>query len=335
MALGLVLPTTLPMKAPTAPVRSLKYADVAVTATAGEFAGVYRGKQYHPADINTVLDRAQDSNVQKVLLTGMSLHDVDFNLALAKARPVQCGITVGVHPYHAAEPAAEDGYIEKLGETVDGLLRQTPRAIRAFGELGLDYDRLDRATKDVQIQTFTSQLDLFVQRKWDLPLFLHCRAAFDDFVEIITPYLPNLPCSGLVHSFVGTAAQMHTLTRLGFDVSVNGFSFKDADSLQLVSEVPLANLQIETDAPWGEVRDGDEIWKRYGVHFKGSEAKRKKKDKWEEGCMVKDRNESSCIERVAFVVAGCQGRSIEEVTEAAWENSLRMFWSDADTARAV
>lgn len=306
---------------------NLRYADVAVTATAGEFAGIYRDKQYHQGDINTVLDRAQQANVQKVLLTGMSLHDVDFNLALAKARPTQCGITVGVHPYHAAEPAAEQGYLEKLGETIDGLLQQTPRAIRAFGELGLDYDRLDRAAKEVQIQTFKDQLDLFVARKWDLPLFLHCRAAFDDFVEIITPYLPHLPRSSLVHSFVGTAAQMHTLTQLGFDVSVNGFSFKDADSLQLVSEVPLAKLQIETDAPWGEVRDNDAIWKRYGVHYKSSEAKRTKKDKWEEGCMIKDRNESCCIERVAFVVAGCQGRSVEEVAEAAWQNSNKMFWS--------
>lgn len=322
-----VLPASLPTRAPIASTGTLRYADVAVTAMAGEFAGVYRGKQYHPADINAVLDRAQNANVQKVLLTGMSLHDVGFNLALAKARPAQCGITVGVHPYRAAEPEADACYLRKLGDTIDDLLRQTPSVIRGFGELGLDYDRLDRAAKEVQIQTFTAQLDLFVQRKWDLPLFLHCRAAFDDFVDVITPYLPHLPRSGLVHSFVGTASQMHKLTQLGFDVSVNGFSFKDADSLQLVSEVPLANLQIETDAPWGEVRDGDEIWKRYGVHFKGSEAKRKKKDKWEEGCMVKERNESCCIERVAFIVAGCQGRSVQEVAEAAWENSVKMFWS--------
>lgn len=327
MASGPVIPASLLTGAPTAPTSDLRYADVAVTATANEFAGVYRGKQYHAADIIPVLDRAQNVGVQKVLLTGMSLHDVDFNLALARARPTQCSITVGVHPYHAAEPPGEEGYLDKMADKIDELLQGTPSVLKAFGELGLDYDRLDRATKEVQIQTFTAQLDLFVQRKWNLPLFLHCRAAFDDFVELITPYLPHLPRSGLVHSFVGTAAQMHKLTKLGFDVSVNGFSFKDSDSLQLVSEIPLAKLQIETDAPWGEVRDVDAIWKRYGTHFQSREAKRKKKDKWEEGCMVKDRNESCCIERVAFVVAGCQGRSVEDVAEAAWANSLKMFWS--------
>lgn len=330
MAPGLVLPDSLPTSAPAAISSELRYADVAVTATGAEFSGVYRGKQYHQPDIEAVLERAQGARVPKVLLTGMRLSDVNFNLSLAKKRPDQCGITVGVHPYHAAEPEADQKYISNLGDTVDGLTRESPRLLRAFGELGLDYDRLDRADKDVQIKTFKAQLDLFLERKWDLPLFLHCRAAFDDFVDIMTPYLPRLPRSGLVHSFVGTAAQMHKLVELGFDVSVNGFSFKDGDSLLMVSEIPLAKLQIETDAPWGEVKDGDEVWKRYGVHYRNKEAKKKKKDKWEEGCMIKERNESCCIERVAFVVAGCQSRSVGEVAEAAWNNSIKMFWPEQD-----
>lgn len=328
MAPGLTLPTSLPISAPPAMSMEPRYADVAVTATGAEFAGVYRGKQYHQPDIEAVLDRAQGARVDKVLLTGMRLSDVGFNLAIARKRPHQCGITVGIHPYHAAEPEADHEYIARLGAIVDGLMQESPRLLRAFGELGLDYDRLDRADKEVQIKTFKAQLDLFVEIKWDLPLFLHCRAAFDDFVDIITAYIPQLPRSGLVHSFVGTAAQVHKLVELGFDVSANGFSFKDADSLQMVSEIPLAKLQIETDAPWGEVKDGDEIWKRYGIKYQNKEAKRKKKDKWEEGCMIKERNESCCIERVAFVVAGCQGRAVEDIAEAAWNNSIQMFWEE-------
>lgn len=330
MAPVVALPTSLPTGPPGPPSTAVKYADVAVTATGAEFAGIYRGKQYHPADMDLVLARAVNANVLKVLLTGMSVQDIDFNQALVQARPKQCAMTVGVHPYHAAEPEENVGFFDRLGDAVDNLLQDWPGAVRAFGELGLDYDRLDRADKEVQIRTFRAQLDLFVAREWDLPLFLHCRAAFEDFVDILTPYLRQLPRSGLVHSFVGTAAQMHRLTDLGFDVSVNGFSFKDADSLQMVSEVPLAKLQIETDAPWGEVKDGDEVWKRYGIHCESTEVKRKKKDKFEAGCMVKDRNESCCIERVAFVVAGCQGRSVEEVAEAAWANSVKMFWPEVE-----
>lgn len=323
-----ILPASLPLTAPKASSRALRFADVAVTATAGEFKGIYRGKQYHETDFEASLVRAQEADVRKVLLTGMSLHDVKYNLGYARSRPTQCGITVGAHPYHAAEPEAEEGYLEQMGHMINRLLTESPQLIRAYGELGLDYDRLDRASKEVQIRTFKAQLDLFVERKWDLPLFLHCRAAFDDFVAVIEPYLPRLPRSGLVHSFVGTASQMLHFVKLGLDVSVNGFSFKDSESLQMVGQIPLEKLQIETDAPWGEVKDGDEVWKRYGVNYKGKEGKRKKKDKWEPGCMIKERNESCCIGRVAFVVAGCSGRTVEEVTEASWHNSIKMFWWD-------
>ncbi|KAM0817275.1 putative TatD family hydrolase [Seiridium cardinale] len=56
-----------------------------------------------------------------------------------------------------------------------------------FVTLGLDYDRLNHAGKGTQITTFKAQLDMFVEEKWDLPLFLYCRASFDDFVQVIGP----------------------------------------------------------------------------------------------------------------------------------------------------
>lgn len=168
------------------------------------------------------------------------------------------------------------------------------------------------------------QLEIFVREGWDLPLFLHCRAAFEDFVEIITPYLGRLPRRGLVHSFVGSKEQMERLVELGFDVSVNGFSFQTQESLEMVAAIPLERLQIETDAPWGEIKSTAEVAKRYLVNAPPSPAS-KKKDKWDVGCMVKERNESCGIVRVAYIVAGLKGISVEEVTEAAWRNSVAMF----------
>ncbi|KAB5583652.1 endodeoxyribonuclease-like protein [Coniochaeta sp. 2T2.1] len=54
-----------------------------------------------------------------------------------------------------------------------------------------------------------------------------------------------------------------------------------------------------------------------------------KKEKWEEGAMVKGRNESCTIERVAKIVAGIKGISVEEVCEAAWANTVKVFGLDA------
>ncbi|KAH6895931.1 hypothetical protein B0T10DRAFT_229230 [Thelonectria olida] len=314
-----------PKDAPSPPKSQLRFADVAVTATANDFKGIYRNKQYHEPDFVHTADRARDAGVSKIMLTGMSLADVEFNGDIARSKPSQCYVTVGVHPYHAAE-LDEGGkdYIGKLEQSVKDALAESPVHIGAFGELGLDYDREVHASKHVQIRAFKAQLDLFVANAWDLPLFLHCRNAFDDFVDIITPYLDKLPRRGLVHSFVGPVVQMEKLVELGFDVSVNGFSFKDQESLQMVSKIPLERLQIETDAPWGELKATSDLVKRYCANAKPLPAA-KKKDKWDAKCMIKERNESCTMERVAYIVAGLKGIGVEEVAEAAWKNSIRMF----------
>ncbi|KAI1769120.1 hypothetical protein GGR53DRAFT_474525 [Hypoxylon sp. FL1150] len=50
-----------------------------------------------------------------------------------------------------------------------------------------------------------------------------------------------------------------------------------------------------------------------------------KKEKWVEGAMVKGRNEPCMIERVGKIVAGIKGVTIEEVCEAAWRNTTKVF----------
>jgi len=207
---------------------------------------------------------------------------------------------------------------------IQDLLQNEPGIVVAFGELGLDYDHLAKAPKEVQIRTFKRQLELITAEQWQLPLFLHCRAAFDDFVEVIRPYLSSLPRKGLVHSFVGTRREMDILVDMGFDISVNGFSFRDRESLDMVCHIPMVRLQLETDAPWGEIQPSAEVSKAYLAHATALPAS-KKRDKFELGSMVKTRNESCTIERVAMVVAGLKGLSVEEVATHAWENSCRMF----------
>ncbi|CAD0113268.1 unnamed protein product, partial [Aureobasidium uvarum] len=320
-----------PEAAPTKPSKELIYADVAVTATAKEFAGIYRGKQYHEPDVAHVLERAADAGVKKILLTGMSASDIVFNAQVARSQPSQCSITVGVHPYHASEPYenGSDGeeYLTAMANKTNELLHSSPALVAAYGELGLDYDHLSLADKETQLRCFHDQLDLFLAQEWQLPLFLHCRAAFDDFVAVMEKYIDRLPRRGLVHSFVGTEAQMQKLVAMGLDVSVNGFSFKDLESLEMVAAVPLHALQLETDAPWGNIQTSSEVATRYLANAPSLPAS-KKKDKFAMGSMVKERNESCCMRQVAFIVAGLKGISVEEVASAAWKNSVKMFWAE-------
>ena len=50
-----------------------------------------------------------------------------------------------------------------------------------------------------------------------------------------------------------------------------------------------------------------------------------KKEKFEKGLMVKGRNEPVTICHVAHVIASVKGIPVEQVCQAAWNNSIRMF----------
>lgn len=156
-----------------------------------------------------------------------------------------------------------------------------------------------------------------------LPLFLHVRSSCSDFIEIIKPYLPKLPRGGLVHSFAGSKDEMLQLVRLGLGISVNGVCFRTDEQLEMIRHIPLDRLQLETDAPWCEIVMSDAI-SMYLDNARSLPASRKH-GKFVFGQMVKGRNESCTMERVAMVVAKLKGLSVGRVADAAWNNSVRMF----------
>lgn len=248
-----------------------------------------------------------------------------------------------------------------------------PSSLVAFGEFGLDYDRLHYCPRDIQLHSFAAQLGLAARLTPQLPLFLHSRAAHGDFVRLLKdalgPRLERLEKGGVVHSFTGTVEEMRELSSLGLYIGVNGCSFKTAENCAVVKEIGLDRLMIETDGPWCEIRPSHEGWKYLlppkpaGADMNGADSgsatptllangaaetpakggrkqgkknqkkepevperfKVVKKEKWEEGAMVKGRNEPCTIERVAMIVAGIKGVSVEEVCEAAWANTAKVF----------
>ena len=192
----------------------------------------------------------------------------------------------------------------------------------AFGEIGLDYDRLFLSPKETQLKYFEPQLDLAVELQ--MPLFLHSRACSEDFERILKSRLDKLPKRGLVHSFTGTIAEMQALVDLGFDIGVNGCSLKTEENLAVVKEIPLERLQIETDGPWCEIRASHASSK----HLQDSGLnipKAVKKEKWQKGLMVKGRNEPCTIPHVAHVIGKVKGIPVDQICEVAWNNSTKMF----------
>lgn len=236
---------------PLPPHPLIKYFDIGVNFTDPMFHGSYNGKLHHQSDIEDVILRAKTFNVRKMLLTGSSLEESRHALQIASSYPDFLYSTVGVHPCSVNEinKNNETHYLESLKELA--LSGKKTGVVRAFGEIGLDYDRLHYTSKEHQLEYFEKQLDIAVEV--GLPLFLHMRAANDDFIKVIKPYLPQLK-NGVVHSFTGTKEELERLLELGFYIGVNGCSLKTDENLQVVKEIPLERLMIETDAPWCEIR---------------------------------------------------------------------------------
>ena len=116
---------------------------------------------------------------------------------------------------------------------------------------------------------------------------------------------------------------MRELIDLGFHIGINGCSMKTEENLEVVKDVPLNRLQLETDGPWCEIRAshaGMGYLKEQEEPFK-----KVKKEKWDGEAMVKGRNEPAEIVKVAKVVAGVKGVGVEEVVDSAWRNSIEMF----------
>lgn len=225
--------------------------------------------KYHEDDLGDVIQRAKDVGCQKLMVTGSDITESRkaYKLAQDHRMPRQdltklpCLLTyllihntsagfiystVGVHPCNTKHldshvPSAES-YLSELKQLA--ITGAASGYITAFGEIGLDYDRLFLSSMEQQKKYFLLQLDL--AEEVGLPLFLHSRAAASDFEAMLFPRLSKLK-GGLVHSFTGTADEMRRLVDAGLYVGVNGCSLKTEENLDVVRQIPLNRLMLETD----------------------------------------------------------------------------------------
>ncbi|KAI1171147.1 TatD family hydrolase [Nemania sp. FL0916] len=407
-----------------------RYIDIGINLADPIFRGIYHGKERHPDDLSAVVSRAQEVGCQKLIITGSDFTSSRHALEIAKGYPGIVYTTAGIHPCSSAifssshtshdaqaytmpsdpdptQPVSEEHLpcpsktqkiISELRTLIEGARSAQPGALVAFGEIGLDYDRLHYCSRRVQLHSFAAQLDLVLSLTPQPPLFLHSRAAHSDFVGLLRekfgPKLEKLVKGGVVHSFTGTAAEMRELADLGLYIGTNGCSFKTAENCDVVREIPGDRLMLETDGPWCEIRPTHAGWTHLltakargeGIYYDAAlrnraivdgedsaattpastavptrtatpnplqdaapkqparppkKPKKKepevperwrivKKEKWVEGAMVKGRNEPCMIERVGQVVAGIRGESLEDVCEAAWANTVKVFGLGVD-----
>ena len=147
--------------------------------------------------------------------------------------------TVGYHPDDIA-----DFNIEKL----EKFFVEKDNKLVALGEIGLDYFH-NKENKLDQIEMFEKQIQL--AKKYNMPIVVHCREAYQDTYETLKKYAPY--DQGVVmHCYSGSWEFAKQLLKLGIKFSFTGtVTYKNAKNVQEVAQnLPDESFFFETDSPY-------------------------------------------------------------------------------------
>ena len=191
-------------------------------------------KEYYD-NIDEILNTAKNSNVTRYINNGCNSETNKEIINLVNKYDNMYG-ALGIHPESVEEYKSEDlKYIE------DNI---SNKKIIAIGEIGLDY-YYTKENKNEQIKLFEKQL--LLAQKYNMPVIIHSREATLDTLNILKKY----KLKGIIHSFSGSLEIAKEYIKMGYLIGVNGvITFKNANIKNVIKELPLDSLVLETDAPY-------------------------------------------------------------------------------------
>ncbi len=202
----------------------------------------------YPDALQTIKD-AQKHGIIAFICVGTDLQSSKAAVEFAKKyKKYGAHAAIGIHPHEATPQKLDLNLSQQTWQQLAELAKQ-PEVV-AIGEFGFDFFYHKEAAARAN-QTKLAQKHLELAAKFNLPLILHIREAFDPFLEIIKDF-PNL--KGVVHSFSDTPAKLNSILELpnNFYIGLNGimtFS-KSPQQLESAKLIPLGRLVLETDAPY-------------------------------------------------------------------------------------
>jgi len=220
----------------------------------------------YAADLEDVIARAAEAGVRRIVSIGTGIASSRRAVALAEKFSSVYAV-VGLHPTNVQDEAGD--WLGALRE-----LAEHPKVV-AIGETGLDYHHppseqlasspaisalqaemsedteaaiIDGAYKAAQAEAFAAQLDLAAGL--GLNVVIHQRDAWDDTVQILSPYTGKV--RGVFHCFGNTPDQAAEILALGHFVSFTGIiTFKNAQTVrEVAAAIPTDAFMVETDCPY-------------------------------------------------------------------------------------
>ena len=167
------------------------------------------------------------------------------------------------------------------------------RKFYAVGEIGIDL-YWDKSTLGIQQEAFKHQIQL--AKKYNLPIVIHCRGAFDEVFEILESEKGD-DLFGIFHCFTGTLEQAYQAISYNMKLGIGGVAtFKNGKIDKFLNEIDLNHIVLETDAPY-----------LAPTPYRGK------------------RNESSYIIEVLDKLSYIYNKSIEDIATITTENSKQVF----------
>ncbi len=149
--------------------------------------------------------------------------------------------SVGVHPNNVANE-----HILNSKKIID---MATHAKVIGIGETGLDY-YYENSPKTLQIESFIEHIK--ASRETALPVIIHTRSADKETIDILQQESKKGAFPGLIHCFSASRNLAIKAMELGMYISISGIvTFRKANDLQeIVKDLPLDKLLLETDSPY-------------------------------------------------------------------------------------
>ena len=188
-----------------------------------------------------VLQRAQQTGIGAILLPNIDTDSIGPLEQLADSSPI-CVPMMGLHPTYVKE-----NWQQELA-AIEAQLFAAPERYCAVGEIGIDL-YWDDAFLEAQKEVFRTQVQW--AKKLKLPIAIHVRKAFEELFAVLdSEWTPEL--SGVFHCFTGSKEQVQRVLKYqNFYFGIGGvLTYKNAGLAEVVKEIPLDKLLLETDAPY-------------------------------------------------------------------------------------
>jgi TatD DNase family protein len=190
-------------------------------------------------DQEEMMQRAKDAGVSRFFIPAIDSSYTESMLKLEENFPLDVYLMMGLHP-----TSVKENYLEELSHVRSWIDKKD---FYAIGEIGIDL-YWDTTYLEQQKEAFKTQIKWAKEK--ELPIIIHCRAAFDEIFEILETE-KGATLRGIFHCFTGTKEQALKAISYNMKLGIGGVAtFKNGKIDQFLKEIDLQDIVLETDAPY-------------------------------------------------------------------------------------